>query len=435
MVLAALALPAIPTGDEPHFLIMTQSLLRDGDLDLRDNYARGDYLEYHPQPISDPHVVEIRGTWQPVHGIGLPILSLAWFAIAGRPAVVLMLTIMTAAAIGLTWSLLARLGFDRRSTNLAVLAGGLTLPLVSLSGQVFAEIPAVLLVALGLWAALDLRAGMSTLALLVTLVLLPWLHPKFIAVAIALLVSTAILQRDRASLRPLSLALFALATSVLGLVAFSYATYGSALPGGAIVVALSPRAEDWVGPMIGHFLAAPQVGLVGILFDQQSGLLIANPIYLLAVPGLVLLWRRDKRLALASGLVFLSIYLPNGMYNIWYGGFASPARLMVPAVPALTIMLAGALAFGFRRTRWVYAVLAVPACLHAYLVMTLPSFSRYGDPATDHNFFIAAAERATNLNLTLIFPELASSLDHDADHARGLRHRDCRRDDPRRTQA
>ena len=70
---------------------------------------------------------------------------------------------------------------------------------MSLSGQVFAEIPAVLLVALGLWAALDLRAGMSTLALLVTLVLLPWLHPKFIAVAIALLVSTAILQRDRAS--------------------------------------------------------------------------------------------------------------------------------------------------------------------------------------------------------------------------------------------
>ena len=284
VVLAALALPAIPTGDEPHFLIMTQSLLRDGDLDLRDNYARGDYLEYHPQPIGDPHVVEIRGTWQPVHGIGLPILSLAWFAIAGRPAVVLMLTIMTAAAIGLTWSLLARLGFDRRSTNLAVLAGGLTLPLVSLSGQVFAEIPAVLLVALGLWAALDLRAGMSTLALLVTLVLLPWLHPKFIAVAIALLVSTAILQRDRASL-PLSLALFALATSVLGLVAFSYATYGSALPGGAIVVALSPRAEDWVGPMIGHFLAAPQVGLVGILFDQQSGLLIANPIYLLLSLG------------------------------------------------------------------------------------------------------------------------------------------------------
>ena len=81
--------------------------------------------------------------------------------------------------------------------------------------------------------------------------------------------------------------------------------------------------------MIGHFLAAPQVGLVGILFDQQSGLLIANPIYLLAVPGLVLLWRRDKRLALASGLVFLSIYLPNNMYNIWYGGFASPARLHV----------------------------------------------------------------------------------------------------------
>jgi hypothetical protein len=35
---------------------------------------------------------------------------------------------------------------------------------------------------------------------------------------------------------------------------------------------------------------------------------------------------------------------------------------------------------------------------------TLPSFTRYGDPATDHNYFVALAERTSGLDLTLLLP-------------------------------
>jgi len=55
-ILLALNLRAAPTGDEPHYLIMTQSFLRDRDFDLRNNYQQMDYLEYYPTTISDPHV-------------------------------------------------------------------------------------------------------------------------------------------------------------------------------------------------------------------------------------------------------------------------------------------------------------------------------------------------------------------------------------------
>src|SRR4029450_4221076 len=38
--LAVLNLRATPTGDEPHYLVMTQSLLHDGHFDLRTDYQR-----------------------------------------------------------------------------------------------------------------------------------------------------------------------------------------------------------------------------------------------------------------------------------------------------------------------------------------------------------------------------------------------------------
>ena len=40
-----------PAGDEPHYLIIAQSLWRDGDLKIENNHARRDYNEYFaPRP-------------------------------------------------------------------------------------------------------------------------------------------------------------------------------------------------------------------------------------------------------------------------------------------------------------------------------------------------------------------------------------------------
>jgi hypothetical protein len=165
---------------------------------------------------------------------------------------------------------------------------------------------------------------------------------------------------------------------------------------------LSP--VDWVPSIIHHFFVAPWVGLSGVLLDQQHGLFLASPVYVLAIPGLVMLWRRSRTLAIACGVVFASIYLPAGSFGIWYGGYCSPARLLTPTVPVLALALAAVLDSAERRAGTLFWVLAAPSLLHAYLMAALPSFTRYGDPATDHNFFIGRVERIFGVDLTLFAP-------------------------------
>lgn len=42
-------------GDEPHYLVLAQSLLSDNDLKVANNYARGDYRAYYPGDLQ-PHL-------------------------------------------------------------------------------------------------------------------------------------------------------------------------------------------------------------------------------------------------------------------------------------------------------------------------------------------------------------------------------------------
>ena len=44
-----------PGGDEPHYLVITQSLLQDHDLDIENNHARKDYAAYYDR--TSPHAL------------------------------------------------------------------------------------------------------------------------------------------------------------------------------------------------------------------------------------------------------------------------------------------------------------------------------------------------------------------------------------------
>src|SRR5687768_17500414 len=52
--------PRVPGGDEPHYLVITQSLLKDGDLQIENNHAARDYAAYFGGDIRPDYLVRGR---------------------------------------------------------------------------------------------------------------------------------------------------------------------------------------------------------------------------------------------------------------------------------------------------------------------------------------------------------------------------------------
>jgi hypothetical protein len=386
-----------PTGDEPHYLVIAQSVISHATFDLKTVYEQREYLAYYPaEKALVPHVWVKDGQWFPWHGVGLPILSLPFFALAGRAGVVAMLTVTSVAGLAVLWSALLRAGMKPVVATQAILVTGFSLPLVSLSAQVFEEAPAFLLVSLALRAALAPTLTIGELMWLsISVGVLPWLHFKYLALAVILLLLARALHQNVRSLGRLVGPVAILLASIAGLAVLSYDWYGIPIPG-VQFAATSPFGN-------------PFVGLAGNLFDQQSGLLFISPVFVLAVPGLVVLRRRARALALGLALIVGVVYFMAGTHYEWYGGENSPARYWAPALPALTFGLASMLSDATVQGRRVFTILAVPGFLLAYLMVAMPAgLVRYGDPATHHNFFISVLERSLGTNLTWLFPSFRS---------------------------
>src|SRR4029077_3326449 len=99
-----------PGGDEPHYLVIAQSLWRDHDLKIENNHARGDYKEYFESNL-EPHY-QARGTdgeIYSIHPIGMPVLMAPVYAAGGYRLVVMTLILIAASAAAIAWWWTARM--------------------------------------------------------------------------------------------------------------------------------------------------------------------------------------------------------------------------------------------------------------------------------------------------------------------------------------
>jgi hypothetical protein len=316
-----------PQGDEPHYLMVAESLLRDGDLSLEQDYAEGRYLAFHDAPL-EPHY-RVRGKHGEIfslHAVGLSVLILPAYALGGYPAVSLFMALLAALlAAEIREGLRAAWGAGAAAEAGAWIAA-LSPPLLHYAGLVFSEIPAALLVAM------SLRKGKG-LAVGVAIAVLPWLNVRYAALCVVLLVYAlwrSETVRDR------------LAVVVPGLVSAA----GSALYHYALYGFFDPRRVYGRRPEFS--LATMADGLPGLFLDQEFGLFVYAPVLALAAPGFLHLVRRDRARALAAAALVAVVVLTASSWHMWRGGFNPPGRFLVPVVPALVVLAAGALAGGLR---------------------------------------------------------------------------------------
>jgi hypothetical protein len=321
----------IPGGDEPHYLIIAQSLLSDGDLRIENNHARGDYAPYFDGVLKPDFLRRGRdGQIYSIHAPGLPLLIAPAYAIAGYVGVVLWLAAIAAVGGALVWRLAWRVTESPAASWIAWAAVVLSAPFFFHAFTVYPDGPAAVLALAALAALVEGRAGLQPGPCLavhgVALAFLPWLHTRY--AVISLVLGVAIVWQRRRHLRDVT---FFAAVPIISAVlwfAFFYTVYGS----------LSPAA-----PYGGYTQSSPLfilTGLPGLLFDQQFGIAPHAPVYAVAVFGLWLLWRRVSFVAVTIVAVAVLYLLTAGAYRMWWGGWSAPARFAVPVLLLFSVPLA-----------------------------------------------------------------------------------------------
>jgi hypothetical protein len=346
--------PRVPGGDEPHYLAIAQSLIKDGDLRIENNHHDPDYVAAFGQLKPDWIRRGRDGAIYSIHAPGLAVLVLPAFALLGYRGAGITVLLAAAVAGSLIWRIGWRTTRDANAAWFAwaAIAGSVTFLIQS--ATVFPDAPGALCVAAGLLLYLSLanstdRAGTTVTTLQMVagstaLAALPWLHTRF-AIPAAVLGLLIVLQlamddsRSSGDRRKLIAVFMAVpAASAIGWFTFFQTIYGTPNP--------AAPYGDTSGPDGTHARYVPG-GLVGLLFDQQFGLVAYAPVLAVAAVGVWMSGTLFRRAATASVAIVAPYLLAVTSYWMWWAGRpAPPARFATAVLPALAPCLAIAWARG-----------------------------------------------------------------------------------------
>ena len=323
-----------PGGDEPHYLAATQSILKDFDLRVANNYANGDYLEYFPGRL-DPHFLKrsTSGDIYSIHAPGVSFVVLPAFMVAGYAGAAAMMILIAAATAAITWRLAWRISSSVSGAWVGVAAVFLTTPYFFHAFTIYPEIIGSFCVMCGAWLLIELDdRGVSPRVLVAVgaaLALLPWLHSRFAILAGMLGLAVVLRLAARAS-AVANIARFLSIPAIAGAswFAFFWVIWGTPSP-------TAPYGAD-TSTSSSYILR----GLIGLVVDQQFGLLTTAPIYLMADAGMLLLVRRRQRLAIELSLTVTLYAIAVATYAMWWAGSAAPARFLVAILPLAALPIA-----------------------------------------------------------------------------------------------
>jgi hypothetical protein len=334
----------IPGGDEPHYLVITQSLLIDGSLQIENTHRRRDYAAYFARDLRPDFLRRGRNEQiYSIHAPGLPVLVLPAFAVAGYPGVVVFLAWLSALGTGLVWRAAYRLTARADAAWFGWASVALSTPFFFHAFMVYPDAAGAVILVLGMTALLGFEGAATPasgevdpesppaggphpwgsarwLALGAALGLLPWLHSRYATAAAVLGACLACRLLGRRSYRRLGALLLVPVVSAAGWFAYFWIIYGDANP--AVAYGYYTQSE----------LSNIPRALPALLLDQQFGVIPNAPVYAVALAGLWTLIRARARLAGEMVLLLGSYLLAVATFHMWWGGWSAPARFTVPVL-------------------------------------------------------------------------------------------------------
>jgi hypothetical protein len=325
------------TADEPFYLLTTESLLVDRDLDLTNQYAQQSYWRFfdHEDPLWYQSVPARSGAILSPHNAGLSVLVLPAYALGGLDGAKGFLGALAGLTLGWTYLLTQRVTGLRGASAVAVVLLGFAAPWFIYATQIYPEAPAGLLVVVLVWWLLGPRhrswVGILPAGLLVALL---WLGSKYAPLA-AVLAMLTLVRLDRSARL-----WFLVALGGLGL---HYAIlhlwiYGGLTPYAVNTLYAGSSTVELVGA---HFeLGNRLYRLLGLWVDREFGLLRWAPALALAAPGIWLLGSRPGPARWLVLLPFGVVFLVATFLTITMRGWWFPGRMLIVGLPLLAPLMA-----------------------------------------------------------------------------------------------
>jgi hypothetical protein len=339
------------TSDEPYYLLVTHSLLYDGDLDLADNFARADYLPFYWGRLTT-RTPGIRTTEDGrIDARAFQGLQPLWLSpgywVAGRAGAVAVVNLVGAATLTLTFRLALLSGASVRAAYLAWLGAAFSLPILSFAASPWPEMTGAFFVTSAAFLLLrEPRTWRAVVAAGSLLALTVATKTRLFLLAVPIMMGFV----RRAGWRAFA------ALGVLSGTTFAAASLYDALAQGG-QVARRIRGGGLLGTLewlLAWTLRAPTEyrGHLGLLLDQEFGVLVSAPVFALSLAGAAVAARerRWRFLLLTAGPFALAWYYLGAvalsrstLIQHWHGGFSPAGRFVAAALPLAAVCAAAML--------------------------------------------------------------------------------------------
>ena len=333
-IVYALGIPAMLRtpidGDEPYYLLVTDSIVRDLDLDLANQYSTRVGAEWDRKDLvplfGDP--VGKNGEQYSRHEPFLALLMIPGYLLAGLHGAIATIALFGVLLVRSTVRWMEDEGIREDAIRGVFPFFALAPPVLFYATRIWPEVPAAFFFVEALRGARAYRAKRWIPALF-GLVLLKL---RFVLVAVGVVASSQLPVARWKTWRPgnwqraTGNALVVIAILALPLLVI------------ALITGDPTNVHTWrelipVNPM--SYL----IGFCGLLVDGMSGLLFQAPFYLFGIVA-VTSWKstpKGFRIGLLSAILYIFYLVPRGE---WFGGWAPPLRYVVFLMPVLALGIA-----------------------------------------------------------------------------------------------
>jgi len=318
-------------GDEPHYLLVTQSIIKDGDLDLKNNYDNKDYMVNHWSEITDRHITLGKdGGQYSIHGILLPLIITPGYFLFGRLGAILTISFLSFLLVIQVYKLLEK-NFDKRLSLVATFIFVFNVIFILNSTALFPDLLTGLMIIFLFNKFQNFKNSNSSFLISLIIGLLVWNHFKLLPfLLVFVLLFSLKIKKPKAILKFLVIPIISLILFSI----FNYQLFGS----------FSPIAS--FTPGLARFNQNPAINLTKSIFDQSQGVLFNAPLLIILIfAGLTLLifnfkkiYPGKKELVLFTVISFGYIFL-HMIFDDWYGGYSPAGRYWMQVLPVLTALV------------------------------------------------------------------------------------------------